>query len=117
MTVIRELPPKEVEKIAAGEVVERPVSVVKELIENALDAGARRIEIEISDGGKRLIRVTDDGSGIPAQELPLAVKNFHTSKISACDDIYHQTTLGFRGEALAAIAAVSQFSLASRSAG
>jgi len=115
MTAIRELPPQEVEKIAAGEVVERPVSVVKELIENALDAGARRIEVEIGDGGKQLIRVTDDGEGIPAEELPLAVKNFHTSKIRACDDIYHQVTLGFRGEALAAIAVVSRFVITSRS--
>lgn len=114
MTAIRELPQEEVEKIAAGEVVERPVSVVKELMENALDAGAHRIEVEIADGGKQLIRVTDDGEGIPADELPLAVKNFHTSKIQACEDIYHQTTLGFRGEALAAIAAVSRFTIASR---
>ncbi len=111
---IRALPPEEVEKIAAGEVVERPVSVVKELIENSLDADASEITVEIEDGGKALIRVTDNGEGISFDELPLAVKNFHTSKISACEDIYHQTSLGFRGEALASISAVSRLVLTSR---
>ncbi len=116
MDEIRPLPAEEVEKIAAGEVVERPVSVVKELIENALDAGASHIAVEVSDGGRRSITVTDDGGGIAFGELALAVRNFHTSKIRACDDIYHQTTLGFRGEALAAIGAVSKLTLTSRRA-
>jgi len=116
MAEIRPLPAEEVEKIAAGEVVERPVSVVKEFVENALDAGASHIAVEVSDGGRRSITVTDDGDGIPFSELTLAVKNFHTSKIRACDDIYHQTTLGFRGEALAAIGAVSKLTLTSRRA-
>jgi len=114
MSPIQALPPAEVEKIAAGEVVERPVSVVKELVENSLDAGARRIAVEVEDGGKALVRVTDDGAGIPAAELPLAVKNFHTSKIRLCEDIYHQVSLGFRGEALAAISSVSRFTITSR---
>jgi len=114
MPLINALPPEEIEKIAAGEVVERPVSVVKELIENSLDAGAKEISVEIEDGGKRMIRVIDDGVGIPFEELPLAVKNFHTSKIKVCEDIYHQTTLGFRGEALAAICAVSRTRVCSR---
>ncbi len=117
MPEIRPLPAEEVEKIAAGEVVERPVSAVKELVENALDAGARHITVEVVDGGKQLIRITDDGSGIPYGELSLAVRNFHTSKIRACDDIYHQTSLGFRGEALAALGAVSHFTITSRVAG
>lgn len=116
MDEIRPLPAEEVEKIAAGEVVERPVSVVKEFIENALDAGARHVAVEVGDGGRRSITVTDDGGGIPFGELSLAVRNFHTSKIRACDDIYHQTTLGFRGEALAAISAVSKLTLTSRRA-
>lgn len=114
MPSIHALPPEEIEKIAAGEVVERPVSVVKELIENSLDAQATEIIIEIEEGGKSYIRVSDNGSGIPYDELELAVKNFHTSKINSCEDIYHQTTLGFRGEALAAISAVSRLTLSSR---
>lgn len=117
MPEIRPLPAEEVEKIAAGEVVERPVSAVKELVENALDAGARHVTVEVVDGGKQLIRITDDGSGIPFGEMSLAVRNFHTSKIRACDDIYHQTSLGFRGEALAALGAVSHFTITSRVAG
>jgi len=116
MDEIRLLPAEEVEKIAAGEVVERPVSVVKEFVENALDAGARHVTVEVGDGGRRSIAVTDDGGGISFGELALAVRNFHTSKIRACDDIYHQTTLGFRGEALAAIGAVSKLTLTSRRA-
>ncbi len=114
MPIIHPLAPEEVEKIAAGEVVERPVSVVKELIENSLDAQANEIAVEIDDGGKSLIRVTDNGSGILFDELALAVKNFHTSKITLCEDIYHQTTLGFRGEALAAICAISKLTITSR---
>lgn len=110
------LPEAESAKIKAGEVVERPANIVKELIENALDAGAVRITIELEDGGKRLIRVTDNGAGIPAAELPLAVQRHATSKIRRLDDLYSLSTLGFRGEGLAAIAAVSRLSLSSRTA-
>lgn len=114
---IAEIPPAEVEKICAGEVVERPLSVVKELIENALDAGAREISVELEDGGKELIRVSDNGCGIPFAELPLALKRHHTSKLCRLDDLYALATLGFRGEALGSVAAVSRLKLTSRSVG
>jgi DNA mismatch repair protein MutL len=104
-------------KIAAGEVVERPSSVLKELIENSLDAGAGRISIELSDGGKALIRVEDNGAGIPYAELPLAVESFSTSKIARVEDISRVETLGFRGEALASIRSVSWLTIRSRAAG
>ncbi len=114
---IAQLAPDEVAKICAGEVVERPLSVVKELVENALDAGARRIGVELAGGGAQLIRVSDDGGGIPFDELPLALKRHCTSKLRRVDDLFALNTLGFRGEALGAVAAVSRLSLTSRHSG
>ncbi len=114
-TPISLLPPDVAERIAAGEVIERPVSVVKELVENALDAGARDVRVEIRGGGLRLMRVTDDGTGIPEEELERACARHTTSKIRTVDDLSHLHTLGFRGEALASIAAVSELTLLSRS--
>jgi len=114
---IRLLPPEIASKIAAGEVIERPVSVVKELIENAIDAEATRIDVSIEQGGRRLIRVEDDGVGIPADEVGLAFRRHATSKLASADDLYDIRTLGFRGEALASIAAVSHVTLSTKSAG
>lgn len=103
-----------VQKIAAGEVIERPASVVKELVENSIDASPTRIEVEIKNGGRQLIRVTDDGCGMEREDAVLAIERHTTSKINSADDLWRLSTLGFRGEALASIAAVSHFELVSK---
>src|SRR3954453_5501160 len=117
MGAIRRLSTAVINQIAAGEVVERPASVVKELLENAIDAGATRIDVAVERGGKDLIRVVDDGKGMAPEDLPLAFQPHATSKLAEADDLFRIATLGFRGEALAAIAEVAKLWSQTRQAG
>src|SRR5215212_4258607 len=111
MSKIRVLPDSLANKIAAGEVVERPASIVKELIENSIDAGSKKIEVAIESGGRRLIRISDDGEGMSRDDAILAFERHATSKLKVAEDLEAINTLGFRGEALASIASVSKVRL------
>src|SRR5690606_284220 len=113
---VRQLPENIVNRIAAGEVIERPASVVKELVENAIDAGATRVEVVLSGGGRELIRVSDDGAGMNAQDLALSVERHATSKLDS-EDLLNISTLGFRGEALPSIGAAARLSITTRARG
>ncbi|MCK4908580.1 MAG: ATP-binding protein, partial [Planctomycetes bacterium] len=114
MSQLKTLPSLLINKIAAGEVIDRPASVVKELIENALDSGASQIEVTVAEGGKKFIRLTDNGMGLSQADLPLVFLSHTTSKISTEDDLTGIRTFGFRGEALASLGAVSQARLISK---
>src|SRR6516164_8919610 len=114
MPRIQQLPPDVITKIAAGEVIERPASVVKELLENSVDAGSTRIDLEVEQGGTESIRVVDNGHGIYDDDLPLAFASHATSKLAGADDLFRIGTLGFRGEALASIGGVARVTLQSR---
>ena len=116
-TAIRILPTATVNRIAAGEVIERPASAVKELVENAIDAGASSIDVVMDGGGRTVLAVTDDGHGMDAEGLALAVERHATSKLVDDDDLHNITSLGFRGEALPSIGGVCRLTLTSRAAG